>query len=70
MSIAIFKFYYFVVHSSGRMETSLEFAEDCIRVARQCQLPKLVSYIEDSLKKTLEFRELTFALHVIVSVVF
>ncbi|PVD25039.1 hypothetical protein C0Q70_15536 [Pomacea canaliculata] len=41
---------------TGRMETSLEFAEDCIRVARQCQLPKLVSYIEDSLKKTLEFQ--------------
>ncbi|KAK7486757.1 hypothetical protein BaRGS_00022041 [Batillaria attramentaria] len=41
---------------TGRLETPLDFVEDCILVARHCQLNYLISLIEDSLKKTLDFQ--------------
>ncbi|KAK7102749.1 ankyrin repeat and BTB/POZ domain-containing protein 1-like [Littorina saxatilis] len=41
---------------TGRLETHLDFVEDCVRLARQCQLESLVSLMEDALKKTLDFQ--------------
>ena len=44
---------------TGRLETHIDTADDCIRLARQCQLHSLVSLIEGTLKKTLDFRKLS-----------
>ncbi|KAL8620406.1 hypothetical protein ACOMHN_055487 [Nucella lapillus] len=41
---------------TGRMETHLDFVEDCVRLAKQCQLETLEALIENSLKKTLDFQ--------------
>ena len=49
---------------AGRLETHLDFVDDCIRLARQCQLLSLVSLIEDTLKKTLDFRKFCICIYV------
>ncbi|XP_076469134.1 ankyrin repeat and BTB/POZ domain-containing protein 1-like [Babylonia areolata] len=41
---------------TGRLETHMDFVDDCLRLARQCQLPTLEALIESSMKKTLDFQ--------------
>lgn len=40
---------------TGRLETQLEQADECIRLAKQCQLPLLVHQIEDTVSNTNSF---------------
>ncbi|KAK3746292.1 hypothetical protein RRG08_065812 [Elysia crispata] len=40
---------------TGHMEVPMDLVDSCVKLARQCQLPQLVTEVEDRLKKTLSW---------------